>query len=399
MIAVWADGARAGLLDRFGARGSSFAPDPLGAPTAAVSLTMPVQLASYDTAFGLAPIFEMNLPEGTLREQLRLRFAKATARFDDLDLLSLIGRSLLGRLRYAGIDEAPDAPMPFQSVDEILSARREGGLFAWLMERYAPQSGIAGVQPKVLVRDRAKLSPGKLSDATAIQSATHIVKLWEPRLYPHLAANEYFCLQVAARLGLNVPPHALSDDGSALVIERFDLAHDRFLGLEDFCVLNARGSARKYDGSIETSLFKRLSQFVEPEARMEQAQELWRRLVLNVALGNGDAHLKNFALLYTDVTGPAVLSPVFDLVTTTAYLPGDQMALTLQGSTRWPDKAALLAVGRDRAGLSDRAMNAWFTAVADALSQTLPDLRRWFDHSDAPEVGAAMMRQWQAWRG
>lgn len=398
MIAVWADGMRAGLLGRHGTNGTSFAPDPMAAPTAAVSLTMPIQLASYDIGYGLAPIFEMNLPEGSLREQLRLRFAKATARFDDLDLLSLVGRSLLGRLRHAGIDEAPDAALPFQSVDEILSARRDGGLFAWLMERYAPLSGIAGVQPKVLVRDPAKLSPGKLSDTTAIRSATHIVKLWEPGLYPHLAANEFFCLQVATRLGLEVPPHALSDDGSALVIERFDLAEDRYLGLEDFCVLNARGSARKYDGSIETSLFKRLSQFVAPDDRMAQAAELWRRIVLNVALGNGDAHLKNFALTYPDVTGPAVLSPVFDLVTTTAYLPTDQMALTLDGSTRWPDKSQLLALGRDRAGLSDRTMGAWFTAVADALSDTLPALRSWFAESDAPDVADAMARQWQAWR-
>lgn len=113
------------------------------------------------------------------------------------------------------------------------------------MERYAPHSGIAEVQPKVLVRDPAKLSPGKLSQTNAIRSATHIVTLWEPRLSPHLAANEYFCLQLAARAGMEVPPHALSEDGSALVIERFDLAGDRDLRLEDFCVLNARGSARK----------------------------------------------------------------------------------------------------------------------------------------------------------
>jgi serine/threonine-protein kinase HipA len=36
-----------------------------------------VRLASWDVGFGLAAIFEMNLPEGVLREQLRLAFAKA----------------------------------------------------------------------------------------------------------------------------------------------------------------------------------------------------------------------------------------------------------------------------------------------------------------------------------
>ena len=62
MIKVWADGAEAGLLDRSGERGSTFLylPETAGART--VSVTMPVRLASWDTRFGVAPIFEMNLP-------------------------------------------------------------------------------------------------------------------------------------------------------------------------------------------------------------------------------------------------------------------------------------------------------------------------------------------------
>lgn len=92
MIAVWADGVPAGLLGRHGSNGTTVAPDPLAAQTVAVSLTMPIQLAPYAMAKDLAPIFEMNLSEGSLREQLRLRSAKATARFDDLDLLGRIGR-------------------------------------------------------------------------------------------------------------------------------------------------------------------------------------------------------------------------------------------------------------------------------------------------------------------
>jgi serine/threonine-protein kinase HipA len=63
---------------------------------------MPVRLASWDVPFGLLPIFEMNLPEGVLRERLRLAFAKATGTFDDFDLLSIVGRSQVGRIRYTG---------------------------------------------------------------------------------------------------------------------------------------------------------------------------------------------------------------------------------------------------------------------------------------------------------
>ena len=63
MIRVWTDAAEAGLLDRNGARGSTFAYQPGALPARAVSVTMPVRLASYDVPFGLLPIFEMNLPE------------------------------------------------------------------------------------------------------------------------------------------------------------------------------------------------------------------------------------------------------------------------------------------------------------------------------------------------
>jgi serine/threonine-protein kinase HipA len=39
------------------------------------------------------------------------------------------------------------------------------------------------------------------------KGATHIVKMWEANEYPQLAANEYFCLTVARKYGLDVPPY------------------------------------------------------------------------------------------------------------------------------------------------------------------------------------------------
>lgn len=87
MIRVWSDNLGAGLLDRHGTRGAAFAYDPSAHEGRAVSLTMPVRLASWNHGWGIHPIFEMNLPEGFLREKLRLSFAKATGTFDDIDLL------------------------------------------------------------------------------------------------------------------------------------------------------------------------------------------------------------------------------------------------------------------------------------------------------------------------
>lgn len=54
---------------------------------------------------------------------------------------------------------------------------------------------------------------------------------------------------------------------------------------------------------------------------------------LSCMVGNGDAHLKNFGLLYADPLGTdAKLSPAYDIVNTTAYIPEDALALTLAGS-------------------------------------------------------------------
>src|SRR5579872_1971782 len=140
MIKVWTDGAEAGLLDRMRDRGSTFAYLPATPPTRAVSVTMPVRLSSWDYARGLTPIFEMNLPEGILRERLRLAFAKATGTFDDFDLLAIVARSQIGRLR--GEREQLSEEVPFQSVDEILLRGGSADLFRYLLEKFAAFSGV-----------------------------------------------------------------------------------------------------------------------------------------------------------------------------------------------------------------------------------------------------------------
>src|ERR1022692_3074374 len=192
MIKVWTDNAEAGLLDRFGARGSTFAYQHGVPPVRAVSVTMPVRLPSWDIQYGLPPIFEMNLPEGVLRERLRLAFAKATGTFDELDLLAIVGRSQVGRIRYTGDKEQLHEDVPFQSVDEILVRKRGGDLFRYLLERFASFSGISGAQPKILVRDEKAFAEMEHTGhrlSASYRGATHIVKLWEPNEYPQLAGN------------------------------------------------------------------------------------------------------------------------------------------------------------------------------------------------------------------
>src|SRR5258708_10826631 len=288
MIKVWTDAAEAGLLDRHGERGSTFAYLPDTPAARAVSITMPVRLPSWSVTFGLPPIFEMNLPEGVLRERLRLAFAKATGTFDEFDLLSIVGRSQVGRIRYTGDKERLHEDVPFQSVDEILERRRGGDLFRYLLEKFASFSGISGVQPKILVRYEKAFAEMEHTGHRLSQSykgATHIAKMWEANEYPQLAANEYFCLTVARKYGLDVPPYRLAEDGMALVIDRFDLRMDgTYRGSEDFCFLNARRTDEKYRGSYEPSLTNRFTPFPTSTHVAEDMEKLFTLIALNCAL-------------------------------------------------------------------------------------------------------------------
>lgn len=395
-IKVWTDGRGAGLLGPKGARGTAFAYAAEAGSADAVSITMPVRLASWDSDFGLAPIFEMNLPEGALRERLRMTFAKATGAFDDLDLLAIVGRSQVGRLRYTDEHAVLDQTVPFQSVDELLASRRDGNLFQYLLERFAPYSGVSGVQPKLLIRDdEAWVGQTGVGERTSIQGATHIVKFWENE-YPQLAANEFLCLTAAARCGLPVPQFRLSEDGRALVIDRFDLRADgRYCGFEDFCVLNGRRTADKYRGSYETAVLKRFREFASPDQIAGGSEMLFRMIALNAALRNGDAHLKNFGVVYDDIEGEIALAPVYDIVTTTAYIRADQMALTLDGSARWPTARQLLAFGTTRQIGSPAVIKGILGEIAEGVSETMGHVRQHFRaHPEFEEVGKRMLVEW-----
>jgi serine/threonine-protein kinase HipA len=87
---------------------------------------------------------------------------------------------------------------------------------------------------------------------------------------------------------------------------------------------------------------------------------------------NGDAHLKNFGMLYTDPgTDDCRLSPVYDIVCTTIYIPGDRPALALDGRRDWPDRATLCAFGREHCGVDHP--EAVIDRTVDAVASHAPD--------------------------
>ena len=352
----------------------------------AVSLTMPVIRDQYDSMNGLLPIFEMNLPEGALLERLRTQFAKLIPNFDSLDLLAIVGQSQIGRLRYTTSGTAL-ADIPEQNLSDLLAYAGAEDLFADLLRRYAAHSGISGIQPKVLVREAGAPLP-RLSH----RAATHIVKSFDPIEYPELAANEYFCTRAAQHAGIAVPSLQLSDNRRILVAARFDLRSDgSYLGCEDFCVLNGLRAHGRYIGSYE-GIAERITQFVSLENQKDALEQLFATVALSCAIGNGDAHLKNFSVLYENPEASTRLAPSYDLVCTTLYQPRDVLALTLGDSKTFPDRKRLAAFAQTACKLSKARTLELLDRVVGGVQGGIEDVRRYSKgHANFARAGARLI--------
>lgn len=339
----------------------------------AVSLTMPVVRDQYDSMNTVHPIFEMNLPEGALLEKLRLRFAKVTPNFDDLALLEIVGQSQIGRLRYTRAATNLAEPA-VENLQKLLAYKGAEDLFAQLLERYASYSGVSGIQPKVLVR-----AEDRDLDRIVHRSTTHIVKSFDPYEYSELAANEYFCTRAALHAGLPTVRLRLSDNRKLLVAERFDLCADgSYLGVEDFCVLNALRSHGRYEGSYEL-IAKRIREFVSPTEVAPALEQLFLTIALCCAIENGDAHLKNFAVVYRDTESTVSLAPAYDLVCTTVYVPDDSMALTINGSKAFPTSSGLETFARLHCDLRPARAKQGMQRVAAGVAKSSKEIREYAD--------------------
>jgi serine/threonine-protein kinase HipA len=295
-----------------------------------ISLTMPVRDATY-TSKALHPIFQMNLPEGYVLEQLRNRLAKSTP-VNPMLLMALTGSgSPIGRLRV----EAPAldtwlqrGPAPAgENLQQLLAWDGAEDLFAQLVDKYILRAGISGVQPKVLVPEQV-LANGKAT----LLTPELIVKAGRDD-FPGLAINEYVCMDAARRAGIPVPIFYLSANRQLFVMRRFDRDEQQNpLGFEDMAVLTGLGTEEKYNSSYE-KIARALRLFCAPEHLQASLEQLFDMVALSCMVGNGDGHLKNFGVLYRHPLGDdARLAPAYDIVNTTAYLPDDSLALTLNGS-------------------------------------------------------------------
>jgi len=311
---------------------------------AEVSLSLPIRAESYASG-GLFSVFQMNKPEGYLLEFLKNRFSKSMY-LDDMMLLKLTGQNQIGRLTYKDPLQEEMTPLKSQvSAEELIQSNTSEDLFEFLVDTYF-SSGISGFQPKVIV---------PVVDKKTILTTEYIVKA-SGEDYPLLAQNEFLCMEVARVAGISVPEFWLSNDGGLFIMKRFDRTDSgEKLGLEDMLTLMGKGIDEKYHGSYE-SIAKLIDTYCGIHANESKAR-LFEYVAVSVLLHNGDAHLKNFSLLYDLPRGNIQLSPLYDVVTTSIYTitnpktgatkVDNTMALNLNKSKSYPLQDALIAFGQN----------------------------------------------------
>ena len=345
------------------------------------------------------PVFAMSLPESTRLWQV---LSKALPIGNDFSLLGAVGRSQIGRLRAApsadpsGIDAVPET-----SLYDLLKDRGAEDVLNEMFEIYARYSGISGAQPKVLARDNGSLaalsSPQKLSANKLTPSgATHIVKFFEAEKHPALAVNEHLCLRAAKAACLPVPDTWLSDDFQRLIIARFDINDDgSYMAHEDCCALGNFPPDWKYIGSYE-QVAKCLRQVIAPAHAREDMALFFRSFVLSVVVRNGDAHMKNFGVIY-NTSADVRLTPAYDIISSTPYIPKDTLALTLGGTKRWPTAKRLTQFAVEFCSLTPAEAAETIDRVAEGVSETRKELIARIANAGSEEAEVVLKAMLQIW--
>jgi serine/threonine-protein kinase HipA len=305
----------------------------LGSPALSVGLPIGAPIGLRDLR-GL-DFFENMLPEGPALE--RMAALAGVRPVDTYGVLAAFGRDCAGAIMVL-----PDGNRPGGNVDNGYSPMTPGdlqrviGALDLAPLGAAPERGfrpsLAGFQRKALL-GRAGDGTWQLSSGDA--PSTWILKPDGPHA---MAANEATCLRLAAACGLPVPEAELLDVAGlpVLAVKRYDRQDAPAGGIpvrvhqEDGCQATGVPPGLKYEeqgGPALRDLADVIRNFGDPR----DVASLLRRTTFNMAVGNADAHAKNFSVLH-ELDGPAVrLAPLYDVLST--------IALKLTDSAGWPIRA------------------------------------------------------------
>jgi serine/threonine-protein kinase HipA len=357
----------------------------LGSPALSVGLPIGTPIGRRDTR-GL-DFFENMLPEGPALA--RIAALAGVRPVDTYGILKAFGRDCAGAImvlpdgeRPGGNDGSGYSPMTPGDLRRVINALDIAPLGAAPERGFRPS--LAGFQRKALL--------GRAADGTwqlpyGDAPSTWILKPDGP--HP-MAANEATCLGLAAACGLAVPEAELLDAAGlpVLAIRRYD-RHDSPDGSipvrvhqEDGCQASATPPGLKYEeqgGPALLGLASLLRNFGDPR----DVTSLLRRTTFNMAVGNADAHAKNFSVLHEPESPAIRLAPLYDVLSTIALELTDSAGQPIPADTRLGQRVGGQADIRkvttanlvDEAttwGIRRRAASAVVTETLDRMLSAIP---------------------------
>lgn len=283
----------------------------------------------------LHPTLSNLLPEGALRELIAQGLKVHVD--NEFQLFSYLGEDLPGALVAEPV-EPDDIPA------NLLSAYGKAKAVKLEKTAWENKFSLAGIQMKFSMKQqdgRYNLSKGEaLGD--------WIVKTPSTK-HKDVPGNEFTAMTLASIAGVdlpeitlveldkldNLPPINLPDEKLAFAIKRFDRDKDQRIHMEDFAQVLVKYPHEKYNSASYEQIAKILYNYSGDG--LEDTQQFARRLLVNILLANGDAHIKNWSLLYSDQVTPR-LAPAYDIVTTSVYIENErQYALNLGKTKEWYD--------------------------------------------------------------
>lgn len=186
-----------------------------------------------------------------------------------------------------------------------------------------PGSSMGGARPKVVVRE------GEDSWLVKLSRAGDPVDL--PRL-------EYATMTLMQTAGFHVPEvrlHELGSGQTAFMIRRFDRILGRpvhFISANSLFHLERLRTVR--DSRHNPYSYVNLARLLRRHAATPEkdCEELFRRMVFNIMIGNTDDHARNHGLIYDTQAQAWQLAPAYDVLTTIGGERGRQaMGVGVQG--------------------------------------------------------------------
>lgn len=277
----------------------------------------------------LPPWFAGLLPEGALHELVLSEMGPGD--HDQFDVLARLGSDLSGAVFIT-----PETAMP-ASAGPLDFTQVRG--FRAPVPRGVVKFSLAGVQLKF----GANLDDQRLTVPGRGETGHCIIKLAGER-YARLPEAEYAAMTLAGAVGVNtapcrlmpreivdgVPGELLVHGENVLVVERFDRGEGgQRIHIEDAAQIIGAVGERKYTMGTTETIINMVSRFSTD--RRGDLLEAIRRVTVDVLLGNGDNHLKNWSFRFPE-PGIIRLSPAYDIVPTVLFMPGDHLALPFVGT-------------------------------------------------------------------